>query len=178
MSDAAIASIVTGVVSVVLSAIGFLTLWVKLKYGADQAEQAKQKAQAVEGKIDLSLEKIEVNTKVTKAGIKVAARDNKEAVVAAVDAKGATEAMAATVSKKLNGGIDDAVEKNVGPIKARLEEMAGEIADLKAYQHESKHDLRNMVNNLHLNQKLMLEILRLEFPHRWPARQGETKTGE
>lgn len=52
MSDAAIASIVTGFVTVMLSLIGFLTLWAKLKYG-------EKKVEAVSTKID-------ANTALTK----------------------------------------------------------------------------------------------------------------
>lgn len=40
------------VVQVVLTVIGFLTLWVKIKYGVDKAEEAATNAKVVEGKID------------------------------------------------------------------------------------------------------------------------------
>lgn len=52
MSDAAITTIVTGVVTCVTLIIGFLTLWVKLKHAATKAEAAATKAQEVELKLD------------------------------------------------------------------------------------------------------------------------------
>ncbi len=40
MSDAAIAQVVAGLITITTVVVGFLTLWVKLKYGADQAKVA------------------------------------------------------------------------------------------------------------------------------------------
>lgn len=56
MSDAAITTIVSGFVQVVVLVVGFLTLWVKLKYGVEKAERsataAATKAHEVEQKLD------------------------------------------------------------------------------------------------------------------------------
>lgn len=52
MTDAAIAHVVTGLVTITTMVIGFLTLWIKLKYGVGKAEEAATKAGEVERKID------------------------------------------------------------------------------------------------------------------------------
>lgn len=43
MSDAAITTIVTGIVTIAMSTIGFLTLWVRLKYGEKETRAVKEK---------------------------------------------------------------------------------------------------------------------------------------
>lgn len=52
MSDAAIASLATCGVTIATMLIGFLTMWVRLRYGVEKAEEAAKKAATVEGKID------------------------------------------------------------------------------------------------------------------------------
>lgn len=56
MSDAAIATIAGTILQVVVLVIGLLTLWIKIKYGADKAEESvvttNQKAEEIERKID------------------------------------------------------------------------------------------------------------------------------
>lgn len=52
MSDGAVTSIVTGIVTIATMLLGFATLWIKLRYGAEQAEEAAVKAKAVEKKLD------------------------------------------------------------------------------------------------------------------------------
>src|SRR5689334_13108395 len=61
VSDSAVASITASLVTIATMVIGFLTLWIKLKYGEDRDKELKAKADLVEAKID-------VNTKITKAG--------------------------------------------------------------------------------------------------------------
>lgn len=55
MSDAAITAITTVaacVVTVTTLVVGFLTLWLKMRYGAEKAEEAAAKAKVVEAKLD------------------------------------------------------------------------------------------------------------------------------
>lgn len=52
MSEAAITSIITGLVTITTLVIGFLTLWVKLRYGVAKAETIALQAESVENKID------------------------------------------------------------------------------------------------------------------------------
>lgn len=70
MSDAAIANIVTGIVTVTTIVIGFATLWLKLKYGVEKkADEAALKAAEVEGKIDGNTQ---ITSEVRNATAKVA----------------------------------------------------------------------------------------------------------
>jgi hypothetical protein len=61
MSDAGIATIVSGAVTVATMVVGFLTLWVKVRYGFDRSEEAKNR---IEGKVDATATTaLEVNKK-------------------------------------------------------------------------------------------------------------------
>ena len=107
MSDSAIATIVTGLVTMVTLIVGFLTLWVRLKYGADKVER-----------------KIDVNTALTKAGTEEAAANAKVAASAATKAADKADALAI----QMNGGLDDRmiaiVKAHTGPLAAVLESHA------------------------------------------------------
>lgn len=52
MSDAAITTLAAAAVQIVVLIIGLLTLWIKVKYGADRANDAAKKADEVEQKVD------------------------------------------------------------------------------------------------------------------------------
>ncbi len=52
MSDAAVATIVSGAITIVGLVVGFLTMWVKLTHASAKAEQAVDQAKVVENKID------------------------------------------------------------------------------------------------------------------------------
>jgi hypothetical protein len=108
MTDATIANIVTATVTIVTMVIGFLTLWVKLKYGVD-------KVQKVEDKLD-------DNTKVTKDGNVAAESHAKAAVTAAENA--ATKAE--TLSSQLNGKLE---ERMGALIKQQLEPIVDMLKD-------------------------------------------------
>ena len=95
MSDAGIASIVTGIVTITTIIAGFLTLWIKLRYGVLKAEEAATKAQVVETKIDN-------NTKITKEGVEAAANNAQ----AAADAANASAAKTDALSEQLNGKLE------------------------------------------------------------------------
>lgn len=102
MSEANIAAIittvVTGAVTITTLVIGFLTLWVKLKYGVEKAEEAATKAQVVEGKIDN-------NTVITTAA----------SIAAATNADNAAK-MAEQLNGKLEERISSIVRRHVDPI--------------------------------------------------------------
>ncbi len=84
MSDAAVVAIVTGLVTIVTMVIGFLTLWIKLRYGIQQAEDAASKAtiavvqaKVVEGKIDDNTARTQVIVEQTN-GLSSALREEVE----------------------------------------------------------------------------------------------------
>lgn len=149
MSDAAIATIVTGVCSIVTTLVGFLIVWIKLKYGVEKkADEAAKKAGVVEQKLD-------DNTRITVAGAESATTNAKVAAQAATSAKASTEA----ISKKLNGGIDAAIKEGVQPVldtlhahadtlqthieddKKVAEEIRGKFDELTEYVHNRNHDM-------------------------------------
>lgn len=107
MSDLAIANLVTGAVTVSTLVIGFLTLWLKIKYGVDRADAGSAK---IENKID-------DNTKITKAGSAAAVTNAKAAAQSAEDAK----TVAKSIQLKLNGGIDAAINDAVKPLQEQFE---------------------------------------------------------
>ena len=107
MSDSAVATIVTGLVTMVTLVVGFLTLWVKLKYGADKVER-----------------KIDINTALTKAGTEAASTNARVAASAATKAADKADALAI----QMNSGLDDRmiaiVKAHTGPLAAILESHA------------------------------------------------------
>jgi hypothetical protein len=97
MSDTAIISLAGAAVSIVTTIVTFFTLWIKLRYGVEKAEEGIEKTEAVEAKLD-------DNTKKTEA------------------TKATTEAVAYNIDKKLNGGLDAALEARIKPLQDTLED--------------------------------------------------------
>lgn len=154
MSDGAVIAIVTGCVTVTTSLVGFLTLWLKLKYGADKAAEAVVKAAEVEKKID-------ANTVITEEGARVAADSAKEAVQTAKEAKVATE----SIANKLNGALEakihsavedhDLVQEHSSRIVALENKMLAVQAtvesvskNLDSTRHEMRGHLQTITNQL------------------------------
>ena len=84
MTDAGVASIVTGVVTIATMVVGFLTMWVKLRHG--------------EAKADVLTKKVDKNTEITKANTEVAS-------AAATVAANKTEELV----KQMNGALDQRI---------------------------------------------------------------------
>ncbi len=161
LSDAAIASIVTGVVTITLAIIGYLNLLAKLKYGVEKAEEAATKAKQVEDKID-------DNTTLTKEGIKAVATNAKVAAENASDAKDAAsdaKDVASDISSRLNGALEcriavavqghevvqdhtnriAALEEKVQVIKLTLDSVAKSVDSTR---HELRGHLQTITNQL------------------------------
>ena len=124
MSDAAVATLVAGLITIATMVVGFLTLWVKLKYGEKKTDELTKQSQTVEAKVD-------ANTALTRSGTSAATRSAEVAAATATGAAqtaakthAATEAIAVNIEKKLNGGLDVAIEKVVGPLRQSLVEHA------------------------------------------------------
>lgn len=158
MSDAAIASIATALVTIVTMVIGFLTLWLKLRYGVEE------KAKTVEKKLDQ-------NTQITRAGQVVATTSAQIAVEAATDVKSATEAMSRTMERKLNGGIDSAIQNTIEPMQRmmrehsavdekNMQEVNKKIEELNTYVHQRNHEILTAMQVQ--NNKLEIIIRKLE----------------
>lgn len=147
MSDAAIVSIVTGVVTVVV-------LWLKLRYGveakADQlTKQVEEKTNAIATTAAAVETKIDTNTQITRAGASAAVVTAKSAADAAV----ATKVVADQINSKINGGIDGAVATAIAPIRKDVDELS-------VYVHQRNHDLLNSLQTLTNKMDLILELAR------------------
>ena len=130
VSDAAITVIMAGVIQVVVLVVGFLTMWVKLRYANEQAEAAAANAELAAVKAKAVEDKIDDNTKITKESAAAAVQRADTAVVAATTTKAAVD----VIGKKLNGGIDEAITTAVTPLHAA-------VANLERYVHDRNHDL-------------------------------------
>lgn len=86
MSDPAIATIVTGLVTITTMIVGFLTLWVKLRYGVES--------------------KITANTELTRAGTATATANAKIAASAASIAAEKAVLTENKITSMLNGELD------------------------------------------------------------------------
>ena len=110
MSDAAITVVISGLVTITTMVVGFLTLWIKLRYGVSKAEEAATKAQVVERKVDN-------NTELTKAGTAAAATNAKIAANTAAEAKEAAN----QIAERFNGKLEDRI---TAVVKAQIEPIA------------------------------------------------------
>lgn len=119
MSDAAIASIVTGVVTVVTMVVGVITLWLKLKYNVEKVEKLENK--------------LDANTSITQSGI----ADAKTAADSAAQAKETVD----KINSKLNGGIDSAL----APLQKTLEEHVKSDEEFMIEMREALSDLKKKI---------------------------------
>lgn len=135
MSDAAIATVATCVVTITTMIVGFLTLWVKLRYGVEKTVEAN--------------EKIEHNTDITKKASAVAVINAKEAADTAKSAKEATEQMAMKLNGKLDDKITETVKAHIAPIadallahikqdEDNMEEIRKSFDELKKHIEDNK----------------------------------------
>ena len=146
MSDAAIANIVTGAVTITVSLVGFLTLWVKLRYAATKSEEAATRAEETANKVEIKAadveRKIDNNTKLTIAG---ADQASSNAMVAAQAATIAAD-KSAEIMSQLNGKLDERiiriVDQHVKPvvatIRAHAEQDDKNMAEIRTTLEEIK----------------------------------------
>lgn len=146
MSDSAVATIVAGSITIATMVIGFLTLWVKLRYGVEKAEEVARKTAAVEVKLDN-------NTSLTKEGTKAAADNAATAVKTASEAKEAAVQSARMITDKLNGGLDKILSAMITPVREML-------AQHMEYVHLRNHDILNALNPLSTKLDVLIEILK------------------
>ena len=113
MSDAAVATIVSGMITIVTLIIGFFTMLIKLKYAK---------------------EAVDANTELTKAGTEAAASNAKEAAVAASSVVLTTD----SINKKLNGGLHSTINEAIQP---ELKTIQDKFDALASYVHQRNHDV-------------------------------------
>ena len=120
MSDGAIATIVTGLITITMTVIGFLTLWLKLRYGVTKAEETAEKVHTVEKKLD-------ANTVMTAAGVN-AASTKADAIVEQLNGK-LEDRIRSIVKEQLEPIIamfkihSDQDDKNTAEIRESIEKL-------------------------------------------------------
>jgi hypothetical protein len=114
VSDAAIATIVTGLVTITTIIAGVVTLWIKQRSTAETVEE---------------------NTRLTKAGTEKATAAATEARDTAAAAASEAQATALTTQELLNGKLDDRIQSIV---KKEVEEL------VRAFQAHAEQDEKNM----------------------------------
>lgn len=121
LSDGAITTIVTGAVTVVMGFIGFLTLWVKLKYGADKAQEAASNAEKAVTKVDQAAEVAATKAKAVEKKI-----DENAAKTLAVEEKlDQNTEITTRIEQQTNGPLSGKLTQ----IERRVEEKLGQIQD-------------------------------------------------
>ncbi len=129
--------IVQGILNLAGLVFGYLSLKEKLRHGVKTTEDTAALVAAVD-------EKVEANTKITKAGVQQTAIA-KEAVQ--------------EVKNKLNGGVDSAVNNAIDPLKKALEDQAAKINDLERYVHQRNHETVNVLQAQGNKLELILKVL-------------------
>lgn len=132
MSDAAIASIVTGIVTISTMVIGFLTLWIKLRYGVEKAEEVATKAQDMEDKIDH-------NTTITTE-----AKDAATQVQSESNARNEEMEKVASTLMEHHSRIS-ALETQLMALKVSVD---GVTRDITSTRHEMRGHFQTLVNKL------------------------------
>ena len=130
MSDAAVSIVVTGVITLTTMVIGFLTLWIKLRYGVGKVE--------------------EVSVKADEAAVKAA-----EAVVVAkgVEAKiDDNTAKTEAVSGKTTITAFIALEESVKTLTERVDK-------LEEYTHSTARQLLDSLSDVNLKVTTVLEAV-------------------
>lgn len=150
MSDATIAVIVSGAVQLAVAGLGFLTLWVKLRYGVEE------KAKELKTKTDLVGRKIDDNTTITVEANQAAVSSAQTAASVASAAKTAVD----RIDRKLNGGIDSSIREATDPIHAVLKQHTGRIEELTDYVHKRNHEVLNALQTQANKVEAVLVILR------------------
>lgn len=122
----------TIVISAVGLALGKLVEMV-LMYKREQAKLAREQAIA---------DKLDENTRLTKAGSSQASSHAATAAAAATDAKEATAALAENLDKKLNGELDDRIKK---AIDAGVHEVTSMLQQHTEQDEANFVELRNLL---------------------------------
>ena len=148
MSDAAVTSIVTGVITIASMLIGFMTLWVKVRYGIDKAEAASVEAtkQAIVKATDVE-KKIDNNTVISTS-----ARD------AAVKAEEQTNGMMSRYEEQLANHHTriTVLEGQIAVLKASVDTV---VKNIDSTRHEMRGHLQTITAKLDTNMAVMMKSI-------------------
>lgn len=144
MSDAAVVTLVSGLVTVTTIVTGFLTLWIKIKYGVEKAQEAADTANVVEGKMNAVEGKVDENTLITE-------RIEKQT-------NGPLTQKVAELERKFNGRVsqieDHAIRVNA--LEVRIERVMLSIDSLSKNADSTRHEMRSLMQTMINNQALIL----------------------
>lgn len=132
MSDAAVANLITGAVTITTLVVGFLTLWVKLRYGVKKAEEVSVKAESVENKIDH-------NTILTQEAKDAANKASDHTSLCDVERKEMLSAM------RDHEARISSIEGQMAMIKGSVDSVQ---KDLTSTRHEIRGNLQTITNML------------------------------
>lgn len=145
MSDAAITAIVSGVITVATMVTGFLTLWIKLKYGADKAEEASEHAQKAVNKAEETAKevtgKIDANTALTAEVKEVATKASEHAITCDEEKVKMMKVITEHESRIVS------IEAQMAAMKASVE---GVSRNIDSSRHEMRGHLQTLTNKLDL----------------------------
>lgn len=145
MSDGAVASLVSALVTVTTMVIGFLTLWVKLKYGTRMAEEAAVHAQTAVVKAEETASavssKLDENTALTVEAKEAATKASEHAV--------SCDEEKAEIRKLLSDHESRIVslEAQIAAMKVSVDGMSKNI---DSSRHEMRGHLQTLTNKLDL----------------------------
>ncbi len=162
MSDAAIASVVSGAITVVTIVITFLTLWVKLKYGQGQVEKVGVKVDAAAGKADIAADKAE--TAANRSNILEAKIDDNTAKTEEIQSKADVIAHQTNGASEIQNRRIDVLEAAVKGNIDKIAALADKLTKLDEYMHRNQHLMNNILNNLALKIERLLVISELKPP--------------
>lgn len=135
MSDTAVTIVVTGVVQITVLVCGFLTLWVKLKYGVQKsAENAATAATMAVTKADAHAEKLEKKL------------DDNTATTNTLDQK------ADIIVDQTNGSLTK--------VWMLVEAISERVSKLEDYNHDSTHRLAQSLQAIQTNVAVLLATQR------------------
>lgn len=159
MSDAAVAAVVTGVVTVTTMVVGFLTLWVKLKYGVEITKEASEHAKKVTVKAEESVKKAEESAKKAEESVitvsnKIDRNTELTVEVKEVATKASEHAISCDEEKVRLFNLIHDHESRIASIEAQIVtvKMATEAVskNLDSTRHEMRGHMQTMANKLDL----------------------------
>lgn len=160
MSEAAIATIVGGCITITTMIIGFLTLWLKLKYGIEKAETAATTAaQVATRRADVVENKLDHNT--------VVSTEAKDAAVQASEHSAACDEDRQQLAKVM-GDHDVRITALEGQMVALKMSVDGVIKSVDSTRHEMRGHLQTVIGKL--------DILGMALPRPTPVVVASTPT--
>ncbi len=153
MSDSAITTIASSIVTVILGLIGFATLWLKIRYGTEQAEKAAVKAEVAVAQAAVVEAKIDNNTVIST-----------QAKDAAQNAERQTNGVMTGYDSHITNLVQTTTEhhKRITELEARIVELAVSVANVNKNVDTTRHEFRGTLQTLMNKMDIMATVIRPE----------------